>query len=80
MTTNVQIECLTCETSFTWTAREQEQYAERGWQKPLRCAKCRELMRRQRESDRRIANFTAADERAGEQSVNAFEDFDRRRR
>jgi hypothetical protein len=52
MTFDEKIECLTCHDVFTWTAREIEQYRDRGWQRPLRCVRCREHLRQQRERDR----------------------------
>ena len=54
--TKKTITCLTCEQPFAWTAEEQQRYRERNWDPPRRCEKCRELLRRQRERDRREAD------------------------
>ncbi|MBI2263499.1 zinc-ribbon domain containing protein [Candidatus Berkelbacteria bacterium] len=34
--------CKECQNQFTWSAREQEFYAQKGFQAPLRCKDCRE--------------------------------------
>jgi hypothetical protein len=44
----VEISCMTCRQAFTWTPGEQRFYATNGLQPPRRCARCRELRKRDR--------------------------------
>lgn len=37
--------CKDCGKNFTWTGSEQEFYAQKGFQQPLRCPDCRQKMR-----------------------------------
>lgn len=41
MTTDMQITCSDCGQEFTFTAGEQDFYAERGYSQPRRCKTCR---------------------------------------
>jgi hypothetical protein len=43
------LECADCRRSFTWTAGEQQFYAERQFSAPKRCAGCREARRLERQ-------------------------------
>jgi len=38
--------CADCGGKFLWTAREQEWYAERGYQPPMVCKGCKQAQRR----------------------------------
>ncbi len=38
--------CADCQNSFTWDAKEQEFFAERGYAAPKRCKDCRQARKR----------------------------------
>ena len=40
-----ELTCAGCRGTFVWGAREQEVYAERGYQPPARCKKCKQAQR-----------------------------------
>lgn len=42
------ISCVDCGRSFTWSAREQDFYAEKGFSAPKRCKACKEAKKAQR--------------------------------
>ena len=43
------IKCVDCGTEFTFTARDQEFYAEKGFQnEPVRCKECRQARKENR--------------------------------
>ena len=79
--TTITIDCLTCGTRFEWTEQEQRDFLRRGWLRPKRCDRCKELMRRERERVRiEREHLGAGAEAEGADAVNAFADFDARRR
>ena len=40
-----ELTCADCRGTFVWGAREQEVYAERGYQPPERCKRCKQAQR-----------------------------------
>lgn len=38
---NKRLKCQDCCTNFVFTIKQQENYAEKGWQEPIRCPLCR---------------------------------------
>ena len=54
--------CKECGVEFTFSASEQEFYAEKGFQNdPARCPECRTARKRQRSADREMHTVTCAD-------------------
>ncbi|MDT5294541.1 MAG: hypothetical protein QOJ76_1421 [Acidobacteriota bacterium] len=43
-----ELTCSDCNGKFLWSAREQEFYAEKGFQQPSRCKPCRDAKKAQR--------------------------------
>lgn len=43
-----EIQCADCGQRFLWSAREQEFYAEKGFQQPKRCKQCKQAKKEQR--------------------------------
>lgn len=53
--------CKECGTEFTFSASEQEFYAEKGFQNdPARCPECRAARKRQRQGAREVFDVTCA--------------------
>lgn len=50
--TDKEMTCTKCGKTFTWTAGEQEFYAERGYSEPKKCKECREEAKRANNSNR----------------------------
>jgi CxxC-x17-CxxC domain-containing protein len=48
--TDRTLTCVDCGQSFTFTARDQEFYAQRNFSEPRRCASCRAVKKAQRDS------------------------------
>ena len=48
MYTDRQLACATCGTEFTFTADEQQFFAEKGFQEPRKCKPCRSAAKQQR--------------------------------
>jgi len=42
---DIQIKCKECGDMFTFTVKDQNYFAEKGWHKPRRCKSCRRLRR-----------------------------------
>lgn len=57
--TEVQLICVDCDASFSFTSGEQRFYAERGLPKPARCPECRAKRRAERNADAIKATETA---------------------
>lgn len=45
--------CADCGHDFIWTAKDQEFFAEKGYQQPKRCKECRQAKKAQRGKDDR---------------------------
>ena len=51
------IKCVDCGTEFTFTARDQEFYAEKGFNnQPVRCKACRDKRKAERDNNRKFDN------------------------
>lgn len=48
MSSDQTITCVDCTAKFTWSEREQEFYAEKGFSAPKRCKLCKEARKVQR--------------------------------
>jgi hypothetical protein len=46
---DIVLDCPDCSQQFVWSAGEQKFYAQRGFAKPRRCARCREVKRADRD-------------------------------
>lgn len=51
-----ELTCKDCGNKFTFTAREQAFYAEKGFSEPLRCKTCRDARKAEKFSGRRNQN------------------------
>jgi hypothetical protein len=48
-----ELTCVDCRDKFTFTAKDQEFFAERGFSEPKRCKECRQAKKEQREGGER---------------------------
>lgn len=48
MATEMQIQCVQCGTTFSFTAEEQEFYESKGFQAPRKCKPCRDVAKQNR--------------------------------
>ena len=48
MTTDLQLQCASCGTEFSFTAEEQEFYESKGFQAPKKCKPCRNAAKQNR--------------------------------